>query len=342
MTGSRLLPLIGIILLALLAGCQRTSDDPVNAISALPAARVTTAPVSSEWIPLYQPLPGTVQAIDRATVAAQTMAQVLTADLALGQAVRAGETLVELDPAVLTAQADQARAALELTTRNHEREAKLLAQGASTGETVRTLADQQRIAAAQLAAATAQLAYTRVRAPFDGVITQRLVEPGDMAAPGTPLFALEGARLEANVYVPEALAPGAAALTPFPVEIGDTLVVAPMREASAASDPLTRTRQVRLALPDDAPAHTGQFVRVRWPRTGATQLTIPASAVSRFGQIDRVFVATDGHARMRLVRIGDLNSDRVTVIAGLSLDEAVIVDPPDALRDGQAIVVTTR
>ncbi|WP_221031273.1 efflux RND transporter periplasmic adaptor subunit [Actomonas aquatica] len=302
----------------------------------LPAVDVATTTVSAATTPQIRHLPGTVQATSRATVAAKVMGTVTTAP-SVGQSVAAGEVVLTVAADELKAAVASARAALDLATRNHQRESDLLARGASTAETVRNLDDQRRIAAAQLEAATAQLSYTQVTAPFAGTITTRYVETGDLAAPGAPLFTLEGAHLEVQVAVPESLAAATLGDT-LTVELSDdSAVSATVTEASPAADPVTRSRLVRLALPANASATAGQFVRVRWPDAAATVIRVPSSAVSAFGQMQRVFVATDGHAILRLVKTGHVQDGATVILSGLNPGETIVTDPPATLRDGQPL-----
>ena len=173
-----------------LAACR---PDPTPADRAdAPTLAVQTAVVQSMPGPGTRALPATVRPVEVASLAAQVSGTVATHEAPLGRAVTVGTVLLTLQAPALEAGVAQARAALDLATAEHARETRLLTQGASTTETVRRLDDQRRIAAAALDQAQAQLAYTRVVAPFAGVVTARHVEPGDTVAPGRPLVALEG------------------------------------------------------------------------------------------------------------------------------------------------------
>jgi RND family efflux transporter MFP subunit len=247
--------------------------------------------------------------------------------------------LVTLSADELNVRVAQARAALDLANREYARETDLLRQGATAQETVNRLADNRRIADANLDQVAAQLAYTQVVAPFAGVITARHVEPGDLASPGLPLFAIEGrGAFEVEVAVPDSL--------PL-VPLGDELTVihrenrlmAHVREASPAADPASRTRLVVLALPRSSDVRSGQYVRVHWPVAQRNQLKVPSTAITRFGQMDRVFVESDGRATLRLVRIGARQDDRTVVLAGLNAGERVVLNPPTGLRDGQSLIL---
>jgi membrane fusion protein, multidrug efflux system len=321
-----------------LNACGQPESSP-NASTSLPTLQVEVASVAKSSANQERLLPGTVQAVARATVSAQTMGVVDRAPFAIGQRVSAGQPLVALSAAELTARVAQARAALDQATRNHQREADLLARGASTTETVHALADQQRMATAALDAVSAQLAYTTISAPFDGVISQRLIEPGDFAAPGTPLFTLEGDALEVEVAVPESLR-SLPLGEPITIEAESQSYVGTIREASPTANPVTRSRLVRILLAPAVPVRTGQFVRVRWPETTVAVLTVPASAVTTFGQMQRVFVVADNRAVLRLVKTGQTTAGVTTILAGLNPGETVVINPSAPLRDGQPLAVS--
>ena len=322
----------------LLVGCGG-SEATTSPREELPPAAVTFATVESATFVPRQELPGTIRAQQRATVSAKVLGTVTAADFAIGVEVATGDVLVTLSADELNARVAQARAALDLANREYARETDLLRQGATAQETVNRLADNRRIADANLDQVAAQLAYTQVVAPFAGVITARHVEPGDLASPGLPLFAIEGrGAFEVEVAVPDSL--------PL-VPLGDELTVihrenrlmAHVREASPAADPASRTRLVVLALPRSSDVRSGQYVRVHWPVAQRNQLTVPSTAITRFGQMDRVFVESDGRATLRLVRIGARQDDRTVVLAGLNAGERVVLNPPTGLRDGQSLIL---
>lgn len=333
MAMTRLLPLL---LLPLAAACSRTGPDAAPAEPALPV-RVTTA--TAETLVQTRPLAGTVRPQERAVVSARVMGLVTRSGLGVGLAVNAGDVLVTLEAGEIAARLEQARASLQQAEREFDRESKLGAQGAAAAETVRSAADRLRLARAAVAEAETLLSYTRIAAPFGGVITADHVKPGDLAAPGQPLFALEGTgRLQAEVAVPDslrALTPG----TAVPVVWENQNFVGRLVEASPAADAASRSRLARIDLPAGAPVRSGQFVRVLWPEDEATAITVPAAAVSLFGQMERVFVIDGGRARLRLVKTGAMHDGRRVVLAGLSAGEAVVLDPPAVLRDGRAVEI---
>ena len=332
----RLRPPFFVFPLLLLAGCHRADDSAVaDYIAPLP---VQTAIVASTRTPRTQAVAGTIRPFARATIAAKITGTVATSNLVVGQAVAAGDTLVTLQADELAARAEQAKAALAQAEREYERERTLTSQGASTTDAVLAADDRRRQARAAAQEAEAMLTYTRVAAPFAGVITGELVKPGDLATPGRALFDIEGSdRLRAEVQVPESLgrpAPGAS----LTVLLDDTPLAGRLAELSPAADPVSRTRLAKIDLPPSASARSGQFVRVLWPVADDVTLTVPASAVSVLGQMERVFVLSAGHAQLRLVKTGAHDGDRIEIAAGLDAGETVVVAPPAALRDGQPVV----
>lgn len=329
--------LLLLSLLVLAGGCR--PSEPAVAAPDLPPVAVTTAVVQSGSHAQLRPLPGLVRPRAHARVAARVMGTVESATLAVGQTVQAGEVLVRLKAAELSAGLAEARAALGQAERDYDRETALAAQGASAADTARLAADQLRLARARVDAAAALLDYTAIAAPFAGVITEDLVNPGDLALPGQPLFAVESlADFRAEVPVPESLTtlPLGAGVR---VQLDDQTVSGRLDEISPAADAVSRTRLARIALPATANVRSGQFVRALWPAAPADVLLVPATAVQPFGQLERVFVVTAGRAQLRLVRTGAVTGDTVQILSGLDAGETVVAHPPAALRDGQPLTV---
>jgi RND family efflux transporter MFP subunit len=334
-----LLPFAGAVLSAVLAaGCAK-SGDRSSAGPAEPPVAVRVATVTSSTLARVQPVPGVVRPAARATVAAKIAGEVATSTLSVGRQVSAGEVLLTLQAAEFSARAEQAQAVLAQAEREFERERQMETQGASTQESVRAADDRRRQARAAAEEASAMLGYARVAAPFDGLITEELVKPGDFATPGRALFTLEAAdQLRAEVQVPESL-PVPAADAPLTVLADAREIPGRLVEVSPAADPVARTRLAKISLPANSGARSGQFVRVLWPAGEGTALTVPADAVSVLGQMERVFVVDDGRVALRLVKTAGRDAGRAIVASGVDAGESVVVAPPLALRDGQRVEI---
>jgi RND family efflux transporter MFP subunit len=328
---------LAVLLTGLLAGCGGGGDAP-RAEASEPLV-VRTGVVKERVERGEHPLPGTVHPVDKAIIAAKLMAAVEEVDVTIGQQVAEGEILVTLSAGEIEAQVAQAEALLAQLERNLERERALLAQSATTAEAVRTLEDEIRQSRARLSEAQTMESYTRIRAPFDGIITAKEVRRGDLARPGVALLGIEGlGNREIHVQVPDSLL--ALPLgTAVRVESDGGSLAAELAEWSPAADPASRTRLAKLALPGDAPLRSGQYVRVNWPTDETRALWMPLEALSPMGQLKRVFTLADGRARLNLVKTGAVRDGEVRVLAGLNAGEQVVLAPATGLRDGQPVSV---
>ena len=202
--------------------------------------------------------------------------------------------------------------------------------------------DRLRYARATTAETEALLAYTVIRAPFDGTITEKFVLPGDLATPGLPLLVLESTHhLRAEGFVPERVATLLHLGNTLAVRIDDTnaFVSGPIEEMSTAADAVSRSVLVKVGLPAGA-ARSGQFVRLLVANGVSKAFLVPTSAVTRFGQIERAFVVEGGRIVLRLVKTGRTVGDRVEILSGLNAGEQVVLAPPLSLREGQAVTIS--
>ena len=332
------LTIIAILAVTLLTvGCGERANDK-SAASAKPVA-VKVLRVARADIPRLCEVPGTVVPREQALVSARVMGTIASADFAIGQRVAQGQILVVLSAPEMLARVDQAQAALDKAQRDFDRESGLLASGATTEQTVHDMAEALRMAQAAFAEAQSLNSYAKVAAPFNGRITRKLVNAGDFAASGTPLFEIDGENgLRVEASVPES----------FPeMEIGTILKVGDegresvgtLAEFSPAADPQSRTRLVKVDMNDDSVLRSGQFVRLFWPVGTLQELLVPVSSVSRYGQIQRVYVAEEGRAKLRIVRTGETHGEMVQILSGLADGDNVIVNLPAGIENGQSVEV---
>ncbi|HVZ66452.1 MAG TPA: efflux RND transporter periplasmic adaptor subunit [Lacunisphaera sp.] len=329
---------LAVVLLAAV-GCRRAPSETVR--EAVPALPVRVAVVTAGSVPLLVEAPATVRPAERASLAPKLTGTVASFPLGLGAAVHAGEVLVTLNVPEVDARARQAQAQLAEAERNADRARTLVGKGVNPPDSLKEAEDRLRYAQAQVAEAEAMLAYANVRAPFDGVITEKNVLPGDLATPGVPLLVLEATqRLRAEGAVPEKAAAGLHPGDSVQVLLQDgaPAIAARIEEISAAADAVSRSVLVKAALPAGA-ARSGQFARLQVANGSAKALWVPASAVTLFGQMERVFVVHDGSAGLRLVKTGGTRGEQVEILSGLNPGEQVVLAPPAALRDGQPVSI---
>lgn len=184
--------------------------------------------------------------------------------------------------------------------------------------------------------------YTRIAAPFPGVVTARSVEPGSLAAPGAPLLTIEreGAyRLEASVDESKLPFVKAGQSAEVALEALDRRLAARVSEIVPAVDAASRAYTVKIDLPGIANVRSGMFGRAWFPMGAHKAITIPSAAVVERGQLQSVYVIDNGVARNRLITTGKRRPDAMEVLSGLSEGEKVVSPIPPALADGARVEV---
>jgi RND family efflux transporter MFP subunit len=187
------------------------------------------------------------------------------------------------------------------------------------------------------------LGYTKVVAPFAGMITRKVADVGDLAAPGKLLLEIEdptALRLEADV--PEALVDRLELGSKYLIRVGSSTntLEAVTSEITPVADPNSRTFLVKFDLPRTAGLRVGQFGRVLIPVGEGAALRIPASAVVQRGQMELVFVVTSARAQLRLVKTGKRVGAEVEAVSGISAGEEVASEGAANLTDGQPVRIT--
>lgn len=329
--------------LVLLSSCSRHPESATAAEDGQPAVKVRLVQARMSEKPSLTEVVGTVRPANRAVLAAKLMGSIAEMPVTLGQRVRQGDLLVKLLAAEVSARLLQAQSQLNQAQRDVERERDLLKKGASTAEMVRSLEDRLALTQGLVREAEAMLGYTTLRAPFDGVISRKLANRGDLASPGMALLEIEGLdSLQIEAGIPDSLAGN--------LKLGDSLAVmgapqdralkASLVELSSATEPGARTVFAKLRLPPEATLRSGQFARVLVPGAPVRSLCVPAAAVARKGQLEVVFVRSEeGRAVLRLVKTGAQTNGEIEVFSGLSDGERVVVAPPVGLREGRRLEV---
>jgi multidrug efflux pump subunit AcrA (membrane-fusion protein) len=193
-------------------------------------------------------------------------------------------------------------------------------------------------AKAEIGEAQAALDYSRIVAPFAGQVIERRVEPGSLASPGMPLLVLEQ---EGRVLVEAPVEESRASS----VTLGDTVsvdieaigkpVVGRVGEIVPTVDVGSRAFLVKVDLPSELVGlRPGMFARVSFRVGSKTPLVVPATAITRSGALDRLFVAEGDRVRLRMVTLGETQGDWTEVLSGLAVGERVVASPSPVIADG--------
>jgi RND family efflux transporter MFP subunit len=326
--------------------------------------------VQRATIPDWLEAVGTLQAAQTSQLASQIMGNIVEMRVQEGDHIRHGEVLAVLEDAQPRAAVQRALAAqnaaqqeiaaadsdyglAQATFKRYQDlynkksvspqefdEMKAREQAASAR---RALA-QAGLAQAQAALAQAQttLSYTRVLAPFDGVVTEKRADPGTLASPGMPLLVVEDQRrfrLEASVDE------GDIHLVKLGQAVPVTLDSLPGAQFSGrvtqivpAADPASRSFIVKVELPADARLRSGLFGRAHIARGQRQAILVRRSAVVERGQLQGVFVLGEDHiAGLRYITLGNPVGDQVEALSGLQGGEQVVAAPGDRELGGKRV-----
>lgn len=310
-------------------------------------------------------LPGTLQGGIEATIYARTSGYLLRWTKDIGSEVRKGELLAEITAPEVDQELSQAVAAraqadvsLSLAKTTADRWQSLRLKDAVTQQDLDERLSAFRQAQANLAASDANvfrlrqlLDYTKVVAPFAGVITRRGVDVGDLisggnGSTGRALFSIAQVDpLRLYVYVPQAYA--------HRIQIGDQVSISLAERAgesfagaiartARAIDTATRTMQVEIRVPNpNGSLIAGSFVEVRLPVAGVPNALVVPTDVLLFRPEGPCVAVVDSAGRVHLstVRLGTDFGDAVEIVSGVESGARLVLHPADSLNDGDSVVV---
>lgn len=345
-------------LLAACGGGEQTPPAPRPVLVAHPFG--TDARVAADAFP------GEVRAREESALSFRVGGNLVRRLVDVGDTVRRGQVLAELDPGDLRLQAEAARAQAGAATAELQRAAaeraryetllagQLISRSAydQANTAYKAAAGQAEAARAQLDVARNQAGYTQLRAPRDGAIATRQAEAGQVVGAGQVVFTLAGdGGREIVIALPEARIRDYRVGQPALVELwnapGERLP-ARIREIAPAADPQARTYAARVALAADAAqaVELGQSARVYLPDArNDNALRVPLSALQRRnGSGAAVWVVDPSTRKLRLasVRTGAYGEDGAPVLSGLSASDWIVIAGGHLLREGQTVAPVDR
>ncbi len=367
MTIARSSLLILSVSIGLSTGCKEAATSHPAPAPTVTGLRV--AQVHDQSVPETVDTVGTVEAVESATLAAQMTGSVRAVNVRLGDTVRPGQVLVTLDAAAAHADVERSEAAVWASEKQvalAQTEADL---AASTLARYKILRDRKSIspqeydevsrrseaATARLDATRAEVsstqaaengastvaAYSRIHAPFSGVVSARLVDPGALATPGLPLLQVErvGA-LELSVPVDQSLLASLrrGATVDMTVDGIDHEIAGRVKEIAPAADALSRSFVVKVTLPHEAGLRSGMSGTLHIGHGTKAVLLVPEQAVVTHGSMKGVWVLNaSGIASLRYVTLGAPWNGEAPVLSGLDAGERVVLSPEDRELSGAKI-----
>ncbi len=362
MLKKRLVQISSILLIHIvLASCggneQAYQDENLKPVP-VSVSRVTMQPVAG--INSYS---GTVEPLEKVHLSTRISGLVENIYVEEGQAVKKNQLLVKLRSNDLKAKRSQAEATIaeaevhyQNAGVNLKRIKSLFTKKAATQKELDDMnamfasAEARRQTAYEMKKEIeALLSYSILKAPFDGWVTRKLVEVGDLATPGQPIMEIENIRqLKIAAKIPETDVANLKIGTKTSIQItsyraakSDTSLTGKINQILPAADP--RSRQFEIKVLVDNPGQrikSGMFARISLAGPGNSALLVPKEAIFRRGQLEGVFLVDEQNkARLRWIRTGQDYGARIEVLSGLNPGEVVVTGGTESLFDGQAVEV---
>jgi RND family efflux transporter MFP subunit len=359
-----------IALSGLLAGCRNerhagsAPPETVSNVSVI-VAQKTTVP---DWLEAV----GTVRAAQTSQVASQMMGNIVEIRAHEGDRVQSGQVLAIIDDAQPCSAVDQATAALTAAEKELSAADSDLALAEATLKRYQQLYEKKSVspqefdeikaryqsaearrdmaragqaqANAGLAQARTSLGYTRIRAPFAGMVTGKKVDAGMLASPGMPIFTIEDTRsyrLEVTVDENNIRLVHVGQAAPVTIDaLENTQLSGKVVQIVPAADPVSRSFLVKVELPADARLRSGFFGRSRFPRGERSALLIPRTSLVERGQLQGIYVLDANQiAGLRYVTLGKSAGEQIEVLSGLQDGEKLLAAPGDRELGGKRIAL---
>jgi len=349
-----------LIVAAVLGGSGCSTEQQAEVPSTETVRNVSVLAVKQDNIPDVLEAVGTVRAAQTSDLASQMMGNIVEIRVHEGDRVYRGEVLAVIDDSQPRAAVDRATAAelaaqqqlvaagsdLALAEATLKRcqylyEQKVVSQQEFDEVNARyqaTLARRdiaqagQAQARAVLSQARTSLDYTRIRAPFNGIVTHKKADSGTLVSPGMPIFTVEDVghyRLEVAVNESDLWCAQAGGYVSVAIEaLGNTELKGKVVQIVPAADPVSRAFMVKIELPPDTRLRSGLFGRAQFFRGEQQALLIPRSAVVERGQLQGVFVLDQNKvASLRYVSLGKSSGSEIQVLSGLQSGEWFVANP---------------
>ncbi|MBT8293276.1 MAG: efflux RND transporter periplasmic adaptor subunit [Eudoraea sp.] len=346
-----------LILLVWSCGNKEQKEQEVND-SVIP---VTVKLVGEIEGPAMISTSGKIEAVKSANLSTRMMGHVDKIYVRIGDRVRRGQLLLSINNMDLSAKLAQVNAGIAEATaayNNAEKDLKrftvLFEEKSATQKELDDITANFSMAEARLEAArqmknevNAQFSYADIRAPFSGVVTNKFINPGDMANPGIPLLEIEApGKYQVLTLVPESEITKIKQGMEVQVSLNslDENIQGEVVEVSSSSKNTGGQYHVKVSLSEtSAPVLSGMYATIKFPVTAENQsraALIPIEAVVHKGQLSGVYTVSESNtALLRWLRLGRSYGDRVEVLSGLSVDESFIVSSNGKLYNGAKIAI---
>ncbi|MCP4540179.1 MAG: efflux RND transporter periplasmic adaptor subunit [Chloroflexi bacterium] len=331
-----------IILLAGLTACDEKIGPGTRQKGEGPTVRAPIARAKETHQPFYYEAVGTVTARTASTISSKLMGVVRSVNVQEGDTIKKGDLLVTIDQRQVKAHLERALANAQIAAKEYDRYKRLLKDKSASQHEFDRAEARHREAQAAVAATQVSQKDAKVRAPYDGRVVAKMINPGDLASPGTPFLIIEQQGLFCTDFVlPEryiqAVKLGLKVKVLVPA-LNHREITGEIGRIVPLADARSRSFQVKVRMPPGFDLKSGMFARVAVPLGGSGMLLIPQTAIVVQGQLTGLFIVDDSQiAHFRLVRTGKTFGDQVEVVSGLQIDQQYVSNVPMELKDGAKV-----
>ena len=329
---------------------------------------VSVASAKKDIVAGYYRTSGTVKADTVSILSSKVMGTVTAIKVKSGDTVKKGQLLLAIDNSDVSAKVRAAEAAYQaalsgrrmaeenfkLADSTYERFKKLYEEKALTTQEMNEIETKRNVAGLQLKQAEAMLeqsnaamneakaflSFTRITSPIDGIVSEKKIDVGTMAAPGMHLITIEDPSSHViDVGVDERLfaAIKKGMRTDITIESLDLTTQGVIEEISQTIDPFSRTFLVKISIRNDA-LRSGFFANVNIPEGEHEAVLVPTGAIVKRGQLQGLFVVNDDRTiNYRLIKTGSARDGMVEVLSGLTGNESIIVSGVHLAKDGGVV-----
>ena len=320
--------------------------QPARPSTATASIHAVVTEVQMVQVPLRVEVTGQITAVAQATLSSQIQSTVDKLLVREGTAVKKGQTLVVLDSRDLREELARAQAEAENARAHLARMKQLYGEDAVSKQEKENADRTFKVAEASRRAALTKVSYTVVTAPFDGVITEKKIEVGEIASPGQPLLKMEDPqrlRLEATVAEGDLQALSRGATIPVMIDaLGPKTLPGIVAQILPTGNPATHTFLVKVELQPTPGLRTGMFGRMLVDKGTGQTLVVPRAAVIERGELTGLYiVGPDSLARLRWVKLGRTVGESIEILSGVTAGERLLADASTGI-EGTKIDAVTR
>jgi RND family efflux transporter MFP subunit len=337
--------LSALIAIAILSGCDRQQETPPgNEKKAHPPHPVVVENVQAVPIAIDYTRTGTVTIRHKARIHAQEEGRIVDFRWFEGDLVKRDETLIRLDDTLIKAELKKAQAEATQADIDLKRIKNLISKNVASREQLTSTRTRLSITLAEVEILKTRLAYMDIKAPFDGVVSERLVEQEDFVSKKTHLLTLiNPASLYIEAKFSELLLGQVKQGTPVTIHIdalGKQTFPGNIRRIHPVLDSTTRQAVVEIDFKQPMQnIHAGQFARVKFSTEAQPRIMLPFNAVQQGRNSQFVYILQQGKATKAEVTTGIKKDDQIEVIKGLSAGQQVITQGFLGLSDGKKVMV---